>query len=166
MECQICSGGSCISLTCNHNICSSGCNGKYRYTCCNQCVNHACSQTDCGNTGCSKSCGAQCEKDSDCGSNYKCSDCICVYVGGSSPPPPPQPSCTNVGLQQPIINPSTPIEGSSFQITCPANGQYNCIAAYANGAQNQCNFLSWSGNNAIFSCSPMPPGTYTARCTT
>ncbi|MEM5799773.1 MAG: hypothetical protein QXZ43_03875 [Candidatus Aenigmatarchaeota archaeon] len=74
-ECQKCINKVCVS-TCDRSICRTTCSGVYRVNCCNECVNNVCSQTDCGNTGCSKSCGAQCEKDSDCGANYICSnDC-------------------------------------------------------------------------------------------
>jgi hypothetical protein len=75
------------------------------------------------------------------------------------------PSCYETGLQTPLISPSTPIEGRTFNIECPVNKPgYDCITAYANQDNNSCTFSSWNNNNAVFNCGPLTQGTYTAVC--
>lgn len=78
--------------------------------------------------------------------------------------------CTkNVGLSAPDILPSSPSAGDSFYIECPtSNGGWctNCVHAYADGDSHSCGFNSWAGDTAVFSCSGMDPGTYTAKCST
>jgi hypothetical protein len=75
------------------------------------------------------------------------------------------PSCNICGLGTPVITPASPISGASFTMTCPANASgYDCINAYANGSSNKCTFGSYSGNNAIYTCTGLTTGTYTSRC--
>jgi hypothetical protein len=73
--------------------------------------------------------------------------------------------CTDMGLGTPIVNPSSPSSGQAFTIECPVNQQKGCVyPTFANDWSDACTFSGWSGNNAVFDCSGMPPNTYTARC--
>jgi hypothetical protein len=74
------------------------------------------------------------------------------------------PSCTNCGLVASVVTPAGPTANQSFTITCGANDTgYDCVDAYVN--TTLCTFSQWSGNNAIFSCSGLSVGSYTAKCT-
>jgi hypothetical protein len=74
-------------------------------------------------------------------------------------------TCNDCGLGTPVITPVSPIASQTFTMTCPANASgYDCINAYANGSSNKCTFGSYSGNNAIYTCTGMITGTYTSRC--
>ena len=77
--------------------------------------------------------------------------------------------CTQVNLSNPIITPSTPEEEQTFTITCPTGagvGYIDCVKAYANGDSEQCSFDKWNGNSAVFNCSGLAVGNYTAKCKT
>ncbi|TFG91264.1 MAG: hypothetical protein E4H16_00035 [Candidatus Atribacteria bacterium] len=75
------------------------------------------------------------------------------------------PSCNICGLGTPVINPASPLISQAFTLTCPTNASgYDCINAYANASSGQCAFSSYSGNNAVFSCTGLAAGTYIPRC--
>ena len=75
-------------------------------------------------------------------------------------------SCLNTGVGTPILSPSNPGVGDSFDIKCPATSYPDCINAHANGGANNCAWKYWSGNYAVFGCVGMPAGTYVANCLT
>jgi len=94
-----------------------------------------------------------------CG-NYE-SQCVSDPSCGSQPPP-----CSNIDLGIPLITPSVPTAGDSFQISCPSSSDCDCIEAYANDKSNQCSWLKWDAQNKrqVFSCSGMTAGNYVAGC--
>ena len=72
--------------------------------------------------------------------------------------------CTDVGLGNPTINPSSPTENQVFQIECQALQGIECIRVYANDDSNECTWIEWQGSTAIFDCLGMPAGNYIAKC--
>ena len=70
----------------------------------------------------------------------------------------------NTGLGDPVLNPSYPEDGETFQIECPANNNtYDCIMAFYNETE-ECVFSHWDENNVVFDCPAMSLGQYTAKC--
>lgn len=75
------------------------------------------------------------------------------------------PACTAVGLSNPTITSSSPEEHTDFTITCPTGvSDVDCVYAYADGDSEECSFDKWDGNKAIFNCSGLDAGDYTAKC--
>jgi len=70
--------------------------------------------------------------------------------------------CRLTELKDPITEPVTPNENQNFKIYCSVNGIYDCIGAYVD--YEDCPWIGWTGNTAIFNCSGTSYGIHFAKC--
>jgi len=72
-------------------------------------------------------------------------------------------------LGNPIIIPAVPFQNTNFTLYCPTSEECDCVNATAikGDSSSNCPWIGWdttSGYKAIFNCSGMVIGNYTAEC--